>query len=434
MKRHRIQNVLLCATVLVLSLTLSVGAQQSRMSPEKKKALVRQWIHKVWDVGDFSGLEQFAAPGYAYAAPGSAPLGRKPLELAVANLKRDFPDNRNTIEGQVMEGDIVVTRGITHRTDTATGRAIEIPWMIWTRFVGDKIAEDWEVYDKPGSVQQTGTAPNSRAETTTAGSAPANSTGKDLEAAIRQSWNDFAKGKKSAYAADIAEDATEVWTDGKGVHDKAAVLREMDNVNLKSHSLSDFKVTQLGPDAALVTYRAKVEGANGKRTFDSDMDVTEIRVKREDKWKELRYHESERGAQPPGSPSTTSQRLPGEAASNSVETTIRRADAVWAEAIASKSVDQTLAVYAPEAVTEGSAMFRARGLSDFRAGWTRVFAEPDFALTWKTEHIVVTESGSLAHSSGTWQNGKQHGPFLAVWQKQTDGQWKVIVDSAWFVP
>jgi len=118
----------------------------------------------------------------------------------------------------------------------------------------------------------------------------------------------------------------------------------------------------------------------------------------------------------------------------SVESMIRSADAAWAEAIASKSVDQTLAVYAPEAVTAGSAMFPARGLADFRAAWPRLFAEPDFALTWKTEHIVVTESGSLAYSSGTWNNGKQHGPFLAVWQKQTDGQWKVLIDAAWIVP
>jgi len=86
------------------------------------------------------------------------------------DLKRDFPDNRNTIEGQVVDGEIVVTRGTTHRTDTATARAIEIPWMIWTRFAGDKIAEDWEVYDKPASAHETGAVPKSRAQ---AGSADA---------------------------------------------------------------------------------------------------------------------------------------------------------------------------------------------------------------------------------------------------------------------
>ncbi len=260
-----------------------------------------------------------------------------------------------------------------------------------------------------------------------------NSVAKVLESTIRQGWEDF-KDKKSAYAADIVEDATEVWTDGKGVHEKAAVLREMDNVNLKSHSLSDFKVTQLGPDAALVTYRAKVEGSNGERSFNSDMDVTEVRVKRNGHWKELRYHESERAAQPSVSASPASEHMPGEAASSSVENTIKEADAAWAEAVASRSVDRTLAFYAPDAVTAGSAMFPARGLADFRAAWTRIFAEPDFALSWKAEHVVVSEPASLAYSSGTWKNGKQHGPYLAIWQKQRDGQWKILIDSAWIEP
>ncbi len=424
----------LCGIVLALWLPSSILAQQSPGSTEGRKALVREWIHKVWDAADFSGFEQFAAPGYTYAAPGTGPLGRKALEAAVMDLKRHYSGHRNTFEGQVVDGKIVVTRGTTHLTDAATTGAIEIPWMMWTRFEGDKIAEDWEVYDKPVAAHETGAAPSSRAQTGTTGSAPSNPLGKDLESAIRQSWDDFAKHKKSAYAADIAEDATEVWTDGKGVHDRAAVLREMDNVNLKSHALSDFKVTLLGPDAALVTYRAKVEGGNGERTFNSDMDVTAVEVKRDGKWKELRYHESERVAQPSLSPALASERVPGEAAPNSVETTIRLADAAWAQAIASKSVDRTLPFYAPDAVTGGSAMFPARGLADFRAAWTRVFAEADFALTWKAERVVVNESVSLAYSSGRWKNGKQHGPYLAVWQKQTDGQWKVLIDSAWIEP
>ncbi len=121
-----------------------------------------------------------------------------------------------------------------------------------------------------------------------------------VESAIRRGWAAFRNKNKAEYAAD---DATEVWTDGKGTHDKAAVLREMDNVNLKNYSLSDFKVTQLGPDATLVTYRAKVEGTNGERSFNSDMDVTEVRVKRGGHWQELRYQESERAAQPAVSPS-----------------------------------------------------------------------------------------------------------------------------------
>ncbi len=119
--------------------------------------------------------------------------------------------------------------------------------------------------------------------------------------------------------------------------------------------------------------------------------------------------------------------------STSAEAAIRNADQAWAEAVASRSVERTLAFYAPDAVTAGSAMFPARGIADFRANWPKVFAEPDFALTWKAEKVVVTESGSIAYSSGMWSDGpNKHGPYMAVWRKQAGGQWRVVIDAAWF--
>lgn len=127
----------------------------------------------------------------------------------------------------------------------------------------------------------------------TGASAASNSLAQNLESRIRQGWADFKDKKKDAYVAGLTDDATEVWIEGKGAYDKAAVLREMDNLNLNSYSLSDFKVTQLGPGAALVTYRAKVEGTAGGQSFNSNMEVTQVLVKRGGQWKELRYHESE---------------------------------------------------------------------------------------------------------------------------------------------
>ncbi len=121
------------------------------------------------------------------------------------------------------------------------------------------------------------------------------------------------------------------------------------------------------------------------------------------------------------------------APSTSAEDAVRKADAAWIKALESKSVEQTLAFYAPDAVTAG-AMFPARGLADFRAAWAGLFAQPGFALTGKAERVVVTDNGSIAYTSGTWNDGKKHGPYLAVWQKQPSGQWKIVIDSAWSMP
>ena len=117
------------------------------------------------------------------------------------------------------------------------------------------------------------------------------------------------------------------------------------------------------------------------------------------------------------------------------EAAIRQADEARATAIASKSIDRTLAMYDPEALTAGSAMFAARGLPDFRRNWARMFALPDFALTWKVDKIVITESGTIAYSTGSWRMPgptDRTGPYLAVWRKQPDGQWKVLIDAAWY--
>jgi ketosteroid isomerase-like protein len=113
------------------------------------------------------------------------------------------------------------------------------------------------------------------------------------------------------------------------------------------------------------------------------------------------------------------------------EAAIRQADAAWMRAIAAKSIQDTMASYDPDAVTAGSAMFRAQGLQAFRESWTKMFAVAGFALSWETKRIVIIESGTIAYSSGTWKDGNEGGPFLVVWRKQPDGKWKVLIDAAW---
>ena len=116
---------------------------------------------------------------------------------------------------------------------------------------------------------------------------------------------------------------------------------------------------------------------------------------------------------------------------NGPEAELRKLDFAWSKAVASKSLDQTMAFYAPDAVTAGSAMFPAYGAADFQKQWSSLFLQPDYALSWKMERVIVTKSGTIAYTSGSWRSGDGNGPYIAVWQKQNDGQWKVIIDAAW---
>jgi ketosteroid isomerase-like protein len=114
------------------------------------------------------------------------------------------------------------------------------------------------------------------------------------------------------------------------------------------------------------------------------------------------------------------------------EAAIRAADEAWVQAIEAKSVDQAITFYDSEIATAGSAMPPARGLAEIRAMWTKLFRSPGFSLTWKTDKVVVTQSGTIGYSTGTWRMGSESGPYLAVWRKQRDGGWKVLFDSAWY--
>jgi ketosteroid isomerase-like protein len=113
------------------------------------------------------------------------------------------------------------------------------------------------------------------------------------------------------------------------------------------------------------------------------------------------------------------------------ETAIRNADEAWAKAVIAKSIEQTVAMYDPEALTAGSAMLPARGLAEIRAMWTKYFSDPGFALSWQLEKAVVTESGTIGYSTGNWGIGAKGGPYLAVWRK-SGGAWKVLIDAAWY--
>jgi hypothetical protein len=135
--------------------------------------------------------------------------------------------------------------------------------------------------------QSPGTQASKKPEVSSASAA------KIIESKIRQLWQDFKERKKDAYAAGLTDDNTAVWADGKGIRDKAAAVKDMDSFALDSYSLSNFKITPLGTNAAMATYGAKVVGAVDGQKLNLNLAVTEVWVKRGGHWKELRYHESE---------------------------------------------------------------------------------------------------------------------------------------------
>lgn len=121
---------------------------------------------------------------------------------------------------------------------------------------------------------------------------------------------------------------------------------------------------------------------------------------------------------------------------SAVEEAVRKADMAWAEAAASNNVDRMMAFYDADATFIGTSVPTV-GLDRLRALWTSVFGRPGYKLTWRVERVEVATAGDLAYSYGPWEQTElrdgvarvSKGVYVAVWKKQRDGTWKVLVDK-----
>ncbi|MFO8173857.1 MAG: ester cyclase, partial [Longimicrobiales bacterium] len=136
-------------------------ARRSSMDATTMKDLARRWIRGIWDEQDVDLLNELTTPGYTYAISNDEPMEREAFVAFIQSVGTAFPDLRNTIEEQVVEGNLVITRGITVATHggplgelEATGRTVSVPFVMFTRFQDGKIASDWELYDAAGMMAQ----------------------------------------------------------------------------------------------------------------------------------------------------------------------------------------------------------------------------------------------------------------------------------------
>lgn len=139
------------------------------MSLEENKALVRRYFTEVGH-GNIAVVDELFAEDFADHLAGAPPGTRQSHRGLVSMFLAAFPDLHAEIEDQLAEDDRVVTRLIwrgTHRGEfqgiPATGRAVTIPTIRIDRMVGDRIAENWVVFDTLGLLQQLGAIPGPEA-------------------------------------------------------------------------------------------------------------------------------------------------------------------------------------------------------------------------------------------------------------------------------
>jgi predicted ester cyclase len=152
---------------------------ETRMSAEDNKAIVRRMYEEVFNQGNVALVDELIAPNMVdhFDLPSNVPL---PAELQfhpeefkhfVSQWRTTFPDFQYTIELQVAEGDLVVTRatgrgthlgeyrGMSFKGIPPTGK--QVTWTITAidRIADGKIVESWFNEDAVGRLQQIGALP-----------------------------------------------------------------------------------------------------------------------------------------------------------------------------------------------------------------------------------------------------------------------------------
>ena len=109
----------------------------------------------------------------------------------------------------------------------------------------------------------------------------------------------------------------------------------------------------------------------------------------------------------------------------------------WAAAAQAKDAEKFVSVYAPDAtvILEDSPDFR--GVDAVRDAITGMMKDPNFALSFEADNVVVARSGDMAYETGTYamtmsdpaqKPAPENGHYVVVWRKQPDGAWKVVLD------
>jgi steroid delta-isomerase-like uncharacterized protein len=135
---------------------------------QANKGIARRLLEAM-NTGDLDVIDEIVDPGYRThdpSLPPDHPTGPEGVKQLIQLYRGAFPDVRMTIEDQIAEGDLVVTRWTatgTHRGDlqgiAPTGRQARISGIAIDRIAGGKITENWENWDTLGLLQQVGAIP-----------------------------------------------------------------------------------------------------------------------------------------------------------------------------------------------------------------------------------------------------------------------------------
>ena len=109
---------------------------------------------------------------------------------------------------------------------------------------------------------------------------------------------------------------------------------------------------------------------------------------------------------------------------------VRAAETAFAKSMADRNPAAFAALLADEAVFFGGKGV-SRGKAAVAADWKRFFDGAAAPFSWAPAEVEVLASGNLGFTSGPVfdPKGNRIGTFNSVWQRQSDGSWKIVFDK-----
>ena len=132
------------------------------------KELSRRILEEVWNQQNLDAVDEMIAPTFVQHDPQSPSVlsGVEGYKQFVRYYLTAFPDCNFTVEDQISQGQIVMTRWTvtsTHAgslgTIPATGRRSTVTGITCSRVENGKFVESWTNWDTLGMMQQLGVLP-----------------------------------------------------------------------------------------------------------------------------------------------------------------------------------------------------------------------------------------------------------------------------------
>jgi ketosteroid isomerase-like protein len=116
---------------------------------------------------------------------------------------------------------------------------------------------------------------------------------------------------------------------------------------------------------------------------------------------------------------------------------IAKADSAWDKASEARSVEGWLSFYSDDAIMMPPGEAVCKDKASRETSIKNMFAIPGVSLRFQSTKIEVSRSGDLGYAAGVYQFSSKDakgntlnetGKYCETWKKQTDGNWKCIVD------